>query len=426
MGKRGNSGRRGNGEGSILFIEGRGWRGSVALGVDSNGKPIRKYILRQTRGEVLAAIKDLVKKKETNQPITSTKRTVGTFIPGWLKDIEPLVSPSTYRGYEQTARMYIIPMLGKIPLDQLNGQHVQRFLNKVASLPADTRFKNHGALSRKESSVGMLSPASVQRINATLKTALSTAITYGFINTNAAKNAKPPKQVKYTAKPLTEVDGLKLLEAVVGDRYEAITTCGMTLGLRRGEVAGLKWSAINFITGRMEITHQLQRVKGDGVVLRELKSKSSRRSIQLPPFCVEALTRRAAIQERERELAGTKWKDTGFIFTGKDGGPIMTEKVTTEHTAALIRAKLPHVRFHDLRHTAATLLLAKKVPMKMVQEILGHSSFQITMELYGHVVAEQRGAATQAMEDMFGTGRSTPVLRTDAPTDAPRKQQTIQ
>jgi len=324
----------------------------------------------------------------------------------WLEDhVKPNRSPSTYRGYEQTMRMYINPILGKVPLERLNGQDVQRFMNKLATLsPAERQGRG-----RKASRAKSLTSASIQRTHATLRSALTIAMRYGFILNNAAKNATPPPLEKYKAKPLIEADGLKLLDSVIGHRYEAVTTIGLSLGLRRGEVAGLKWTALNFITGRMDVTHQLQRVRGEGVVFRKLKSKSSVRSIQLPKFCLDALIRRRAIQEREQQAAGEKWKDSGFVFTEKDGGPIMPEKVSTTHTAALKAAKLHHVRFHDLRHTAATLLLAKGVPMKMVQEILGHSSFQITMELYGHVVKEQREAATEAMEGMFGSTQKANV-----------------
>lgn len=397
-------GRRGNGEGSVRQLPTGAWRGAICLGKDASGKQIRKFVMRRTQSEVIAEMRALRRKLETNQPITTTKRTVGSFMLEWLEDhVKPNRSPSTYQSYEQHVRMYIIPMLGKIPLERLNGQDVQRFLNKLRTLSAEERQgRQWGGKGMKPSRVEVLTPATIQRVHATLRSGLTKAMRWELISSNAARNASSPPQEKYEAKPLTQSQGLKLLDSVIGHRYEAITTIGLSLGLRRGEVAGLKWTSIDFIAGRMEVTHQLQRVKKIGVVYRTLKTKSSTRSIQLPPFCVDALKRRRAIQEREQKLSGKKWKDTGFVFTSKDGNFIMPEFVTVTHTEALREAGLPHVRFHDLRHTAATLLLAKKVPMKMVQEILGHSSFQITMDLYSHVVEEQREAATDAMERMFG------------------------
>jgi integrase len=416
MGKRGDVKReasrrkRGNGEGSVRPTS-RGWVGAISLGKDAAGKQIRKFIQRQTQGEVIQELRALRRKQETNQPITSTKRTVGSFFTEWLEDhVKPNRSPNTYQSYEQHVRMYIVPLLGKVVLERLNGQDVQRFINKLRTLSADARQgRQWGGKGMKPSRVEVLTPATIQRVHATLRSGLTTAMRWGFVFSNAAKNASAPPQEKYKAKPLTQSQGLKLLDSVIGHRYEAITTIGLSLGLRRGEVAGLKWTSIDFITGRMDITHQLSRVKKIGVVYRRLKTRSSMRSIQLPPFCVDALKRRRSMQEGEQKLSGKKWKDTGFVFTSKDGNFIMPEFVTVTHTEALKEAGLPHVRFHDLRHTAATLLLAKKVPMKAVQEILGHSSFQITMELYGHVVVEQREAATDAMERMFGDAQRADV-----------------
>jgi integrase len=327
-------------------------------------------------------MKKLVTKKERNEPINSSKRTVQSFITDWLEvHIKPNKSPSTFRGYEQHARTHIYPVIGRKSLELLTGRDVQACLNAAAA-------KN-------------LSPTTVKNLNQTLKSALTTAQKWGYISSNAAKNATPPKQIKFDARPLTLDEANQLLKSVDGHRYEALTSVGISLGLRRGEIAGLRWENINWATGVLRITHSLQRIKSRGMVLRELKSETSHREISMPQFCLDALRKRQLVQEQEKIDAGIKWKDTGFVFTERGGGVIQTEKVTTEHRAALKLAKLHHVRFHDLRHTAATLLLSKGVPMKMIQAILGHSSFQFTMSVYGHLVAAMHSEAAQAMDDLF-------------------------
>jgi predicted metal-dependent hydrolase len=179
--------RRGNHEGSILTLkEGSGFKGAVRLGYDADGKLIRKYVKRKRKDEVRAEINKLTRKFELGQRIQSTKRTVGQFMGHWLEEhVRPNLEPLTYRGYEQTTRTHIIPVLGRIPLETLNGQHVQRCLNKA--------LKDE------------LSPTNVKLINGTLKTALSTAKRWGLVNRNVAKDATPPRQRKFEAGFLTVV-----------------------------------------------------------------------------------------------------------------------------------------------------------------------------------------------------------------------------
>ena len=166
-------GKRGAREGTIRQTD-RGWQGAIALGRDDNGKPIRKWVLRQTRAEVVTELQRLAKRKESGRPISSARRTVGQFMTQWLEDhVKATNAPLTYRGYEQTTRMYIIPRLGKIPLELLNGGDVQRCLNQASK--------------------DGLSPTSVKAINATLKTALTRAIKWKLLDHNAAKAATPPR-----------------------------------------------------------------------------------------------------------------------------------------------------------------------------------------------------------------------------------------
>jgi integrase len=392
--------RRGAREGTIRKTD-RGWLGAVALGHDDNGKQIRKWVLRQTRAEVATELQRLAKRKESGRPISSAKRTVGQYMTQWLEDhVKATNAPLTYRGYEQTTRMYIIPRLGKIPLERLNGEDVQRCLNQASK--------------------DGLGPTSVKAINATLKTALTTAMKWGIVERNAAKNATPPKQRKYHAKFLCAEDADRLLKIVEGHRYEALIVVALMMGLRRGEVAALRWSEIDFADGRMHVRTSLQRITGKGVQLQDVKSEKSHRRPPLPALCIAALLRRRQIQEEEKSAAGMKWKrDSDFVFTSRYGARIVIEELTRELNNALELAKLPHMRFHDLRHSTASLLLAKGVPMKIVQEILGHANFQITGDLYTHVLPSQLREAMQTMNDIF----AKPDV---APDVAPTTRQRIQ
>jgi integrase len=401
--------KRGDHEGTIRKLKnGKGFKGAVRLGVDADGKPIRKWVQRTRRDEVQAELKRLTRKFEQKQPINAASLTVGRFTTEWLEDwVKPNRSYSTYHSYEKMVRLYIVPLLGDVPLDDLTGQEVQKFLNKLGNMTAEVRFaKQRSNLGRKMLHVEYLSPASIQNTHAILKSALSRAVKWGKLAINPAKNAESPKQQKYEAHPLTLKQAAALTKAVDGDRYEFAFSCA-AIGLRFGEILGLSrtdfvWSDNTFSAGVLNVTRQLQRVKGKGLVLVNLKSKKSRRQIKLPKFFIESYLRRVMIQEQDRIDAGEEWKETGLVFTDCFGGFVQHRAIRTIFKAALKKAGLPDIRFHDLRHTAATLLLAKGVPMKMVSEILGHSTPQITMEIYAHVTEEMRDQSTDAFDQIHG------------------------
>ncbi|MBB5329995.1 tyrosine-type recombinase/integrase [Tunturiibacter gelidoferens] len=419
--------RRGNREGSIRKrADGKGWIGAVMLGHDPSGKAIRVFFKRQRRDEVVEAIKDAVKNISLGTSSNSKRLTVSQHIARWLDvQVKPNKSPNSYRGYEQTSRMYIVPMLGAMQLDQLNVPTIQEWMKKMSELSPTKRHAQSGH-GREKPTIERLSPTSIKRAHATLRTALSTAVKWGLISTNPARGATPPKQIKYDASPLTAQEAIDYMKTRVGDRYEATAVLALGVGLRKGEVIALKWDEnVTWLNeehtaAQLNVTQSRSRVKGEGVKLLDVKTKSSRRKIALPSFCVAALERRRVIQEQERLNAGKKWQDTGFVFTSRDGAAVAPERINTDHDEALRVAKIRHVRFHDLRHTAATLLHANGVNLSMIQEMLGHSSAQITAEFYAHVVAGQRNEASNVMQRLLGAESPTVV-----PTVAPRASTTV-
>jgi integrase len=323
--------------------------------------------------------------------------------------------------------MYIVPMLGAMQLDQLNVPTIQEWMKKMSELSSTKRHAQSGH-GRQKPMIERLSPTSVKRAHATLRTSLSTAVRWGLIPNNPARGATPPKQIKYDASPLTAQEAIDYMKTRVGDRYEATAVLALGVGLRKGEVIALKWGEnvmwLNeeHTEAQLMITQSRSRVKGEGVRLLDVKTKSSRRKMALPPFCVAALERRRVIQEQERLKSGTKWNETGFVFTSRDGAAVAPERINKDHDEALRVAKVRHVRFHDLRHSCATLLHARGVNLAMIQELLGHSSAQITAEFYAHVVAGQRNEASNIMQQLLGAEESPTV----APTVARLKTLTIQ
>jgi integrase len=400
--------KRNNHEGTIRKLkDGKGFKGAVRLGVDADGKPIRKWIQRKRKDEVQAELNRLRRKFELGQPVHSAKRTVAQFLTEWLEiHVRPNLEPNTYRGYEVYVRLHLIPTLGRMPLETLNAQDVQRVLNKAAK--------------------DGLSPTTAKGINGCLKTALTTAKKWRLVDRNVAKDATPPKQIKYESGFLNVEQAERLLKVIKGHRFAALIVISLMLGLRRGEVCALRWENIDLIDRLLYVREQSQRVAKKGIVSSTVKTKQSNRRIPIPQMVVDALIERQMIQEQEKSRAGAKWEQDGdFVFTSRRGHRIQIEEPGEILHTFLAEAGLPDIRFHDLRHSTASLLLSRGVHIKIVQEILGHASSQITMDLYSHLQPTALRETTNLMNDIFSKrdGESPAVV---AQVVAPAKTATIQ
>jgi integrase len=254
-----------------------------------------------------------------------------------------------------------------------------------------------------------LSPTTVKHINATLRAALSQAQRWQLIHQNPAKLVTLPRSVKYRPTILTPEQANTLLTSLACSRYEALFTAALTLGLRRGETLGLRWRDVDLEHGFVEVRHSLERVKGNGVRLGEPKSARAVRTLRLPQICLSALIRHREQQEKQKQWAGSRWHDDDFVFTTSIGTPMQPDTVTREFAKTLTEVKLPKVRFHDLRHSCATLLFSLGVHPKLVQERLGHSTFQLTMDTYSHMIPALRNEVADRMDEIFSTPTKSPT-----------------
>src|SRR6266571_6317108 len=207
---------------------------------------------------------------------------------------------------------------------------------------------------------------------------------------------------KERVRPRNEVR--QFLEAAKGHPREALFIVALATGMRRGELLGLKWQDINLEARALQVRRSLTRMPtGQGYKETEPKTKSGRRSIALVPFAVEALGQHWEHQQEEKARAGELWQDHGYVFCKSDGSHLNPgHDVYEQFKIVLKKAGLPDVRFHDLRHSTATLLLSKGVHPKVVQEILGHSAINITMDTYSHVLPNIQRDAMGRMDDFFG------------------------
>jgi len=296
----------------------------------------------------------------------------------WLEtSVKPRVRPLTYAGYKVNVEKHLVPMLGRIPLDQLSPRHVQEMIN--------------GRLAAG------LSTKTVAYIHQVLRTALSLAVRWDMVQRNVARLVDRPRIERKKINPLTPDEARQFLTAIRGHRLEALFSVALALGLRQGEALGLGWEDVDFTAGTLRVRNQLQRIGGK-LTLVPPKTERSRRTLVMPTMIVERLREHEARQAAEKLWAGSKWEQTDLVFTHRNGGPIPARHVIEHFHDALAKAGMRRVRFHDLRHSCATLLLVQGISPRVVMEVLGHSEIALTMNAYSHVVPELQRDAAQRMQ----------------------------
>jgi integrase len=374
--------RRGPNEGSIHQRRDGRWAASVHIGYQ-DGRRVRKHVLGHSRKEVADKLAPLLKARDEQRPIPDQRQKLGPFLRRWLDDTaRPSLRASTYDSYDDILRLHLIPGLGRIPLAKLAPADVQSFLNDKLK--------------------GGLSPRRVQYLHAVLRRALGMAERWGLVSRNVAKLVDPPRVPRHEIEPLTPEQARRLIEAAAEDRLRALWVTALATGLRQGELLALRWEDVD-VDGRkaLRVRHTLARVNGK-LKLLEPKTERSRRSVSLPEVVVSALRAHRTRQRMERLVAGSRWQDTGHVFATTIGTPIEAARVTRSFALALERAGLPHIRFHDLRHAAATFLLAQGFTLEDVKNLLGHSSIVLTSNTYGHVLEQRQRQVARGMDAVLG------------------------
>jgi integrase len=287
-------------------------------------------------------------------------------------------------------RLYISPALGPHRLAKLAPQQVQSFIN--------------GQMKKG------LSPRTAQLSLVILRHALEQATKWGLIGRNVAKLVDSPQVRRFEIKPLNPEQARSLLEAARGERFGALYSVALALGLRQGEALGLRWNDVDLDSRTLSIRQTLERVGGKrfGVpgklVFVEPKTDRSRRTITMPESIVKALRLDRARQIQERLIAGSRWQDHRLVFSTTIGTPIEPRSVVVDFKRILAKAKLPTTtRFHDLRHSAASLLLAQRVEMRVIMELLGHSTIALTANTYSHVLPNLMHDAAAKMDAILAT-----------------------
>jgi integrase len=353
-----------------------------------NGRRKRRVAYAKTRREAADKLKTLL--ATAKEALASRPgETVADYLARWLAMVKPEIKPRSHAKFESVIRLHLVPAIGEVKLAKLSSLQIQELIAAKAQQG--------------------LAPQSLLHLRNTLRNALNRAIRLGLLSRNPAALVEVPRLPDRRVTPLSPEQAERLLETAKESRLEAFYTLAIASAARRGELLGLKWADADLNTGRLTITRALQRIEGQSLQLTETKSKSACRTIILPQFAITALKAHHARQLQERLLSGPDWRnlEMNLVFTGRDGQPLEPIQLHRDFKAVIKRAGLPaSTRIHDLRHSAASLLLAKGVPLKLVQDLLGHSSIAVTSAFYAHVADEMRQQAANAMDALFGPARS--------------------
>jgi integrase len=343
----------------------------------SSGKH-QKRVYGKTRSDVKAKLAVLQAELNKGRLPAGRSPTVGEFLRSWLEtSVKPRLRPLTYAGYKVNVEKHLVPTLGKIRLDQLTPLNVQEMMNERLAAGLSTK--------------------SVAYVHQVLRTALGLAVRWDMVSRNVARLVDRPRIQRKPIHPLTPDEARRFLAAITGHRLEALFSVALALGLRQGEALGLRWQDIDFSAGTLRVSHQLQRIDGK-LTLVPPKTEKSRRTLVMPALIVDRLREHERRQVAERLWSGSKWHESGLVFANRDGAPTQARRVIEQFHEALAQAGLRRVRFHDLRHSCATLLLVQGVSPRVVMEVLGHSEIGITMNAYSHVVPELQREAAQRMQ----------------------------
>ncbi len=370
------TGKRGNGEGSVRRRPDGRWEARIAF--EREGRVVRRSVYANTRDDAARLLRAAIKAEEEGLPVPDGRQTVATYLAEWLHGSKSNLRPQTWRGYERDLRLHVVPFIGRRRMAQL--------------LPIDLHRLYQARIDSG------LSPTTVRHVHEILSKALGQAARWGLITRNPAALVQPPRRAHHEMQTLDADQTRALLETAHGDRLEAVYVLAVATGMRQGELLALRWRDVDLDTGRVRVIGTLDWPRGAVPHISEPKTARSRRQIQLAAAAVTALRQHRSRQAAER-LATDGWRnELGLVFTNEPGRPVDASNLRRAFSKLLVRAGLPRIRFHDLRHTAATLLLSRGVHPKIASEMLGHATVAFTLDVYSHVTETMQREAADAMD----------------------------
>lgn len=374
---------RANGQGSVYRYRDR-WAGQCYV-TQTDGRRVRRTIYGATEREVERELGKLLDREDAGHRAPPLDLTVERYLREWLDQVVAhRVRANTLRAYRLQVERYLIPDLGKKRLHTLSARELRLYFDSLRRRDIGTR--------------------TIVYVHSTLRAALEDAMREELVERNVAKLVRVPKPARTEPSPLSVDEVNVLLKHVERHRLRAMFLVFVLLGLRRSEVLGLQWGDVDLDQGWLQVQRGLHR-EGGTLMTMEPKTRRSRRTVPLPAIVVDALERHRDDQEKERVTLAERWPKSEFVFTTPIGTPIDPRNCTRIVQTACENAGLRKVRLHDFRHGAASALLALGVPPRTAMEILGHSTLEMTMNVYGHVSLDEKRAALDKVGELFDQGQ---------------------
>jgi len=390
------------GQGSIAQQPNGKWKATFSAGLKVSGSRRREGRVFATKREATVWLTKRQQQRNLGIQNTRERQTLEQFADWWLTHEAPLtVRQDTVNNYRYLFKKYSQPQLGKVFLDSLSIEHIAELLSNM---------RQRG-----------LSTNTMKRVRSNLHLLCQNALRHQYIGHNPVALVRTPRttqnEISQVQAPLSFNEASALLESVIGTALEGIVHVALHMGLRRGEVLGLQWSDIDFDKRTLSVNQTLKEgstILPDGTGLTHArtnppKTRNSKRTLELPNVVVGILEKQKRIEARNRLKAGEAWHATDFIFTNELGGSLWPTNVGKKFKRHLSKNKLRHIRFHDLRHSAATLMLEHGARIEEVSQALGHASITITKDVYAPYVPALSNRAIHTLADALDGNRNAAI-----------------
>ena len=376
--------RRANGEGNIRKRKDGRWEGRYTVGHDpETGKAIIKNVLGKTQAEVKEKLKKAIEENVGIDYGRAKTYTVGSWLEVWMENYARVkLRPSTFKTSQGFLKNHIKPQIGSIPLAELTSLDLQRFYKHLLDGGRVDRIE------AKKKPKG-LAPKTVRNIHQMIGSAYNLAMEQKLVTRNPADGCALPKVERKEMQTLPVEQLTSFLREAKDSGVFALYYIDLTTGLRRGELLGLKWSDIDLEKGDLRVQRQIGRIDGK-IIEMPLKTKNAYRTL---PLSADAIS---VLMQQRRKTGNSEW-----VFPSPTGGPMSPDSVLHMLQRVLKRAGLPRIRFHDLRHTFATMALQNGVDVKTVSSMLGHYSAGFTLDTYAHVTTSAKREAAKTMGNIL-------------------------
>lgn len=410
---------RANGEGTIYQRKDGRWEAAGYV-LAANGTHKRVRVYGTTRKDASDKLSEKITDSNRGLPVATADSTVGMYLAYWLNSVAiHRLRENTHTRYATCIRLHLNPGLGTKRLARLTAKDVRTVLDRLRTTcqccAQGLDVPRHHCCAVGECCGKRLSPLTVTYVHSVLKSALEHAVREDELPRNVARNVKTtaPRPRRFT--PLTAAEARQLLQASKTDRLHALYELALRTGLRKGELLGLRWEDLDLDAGTASIRRSLQRTRTRGLTALPTKTRASERRIALPTECINSLKSHRERQKAERNVTKVGWKDSGLIFTTPAGGPLDPANMTRRFGRLLEQAGLRRIRFHDLRHSTATLLLEQGIDLVVIKELLGHAHIGVTAGVYAHVRLRLQRQAIDTLGNALNPTDNDP----DDPPSAP-------